>query len=118
MFHILVADDDKNTRMLFKAVLEAENYTVLTAENGEEALSVMDSNHVDLVVLDVMMPKMDGYEFTRTLRQGILPVFRSDHMIVFCLQDRPEEHPCVLVIIYNQNIEHSHSPLLHPTHFR
>ena len=70
MFHILVADDDKNTRMLFRAVLEAENYTVLTAENGEEALSVMDNNHVDLVVLDVMMPKMDGYAFTSLLRQN------------------------------------------------
>ena len=70
MFHILVADDDKNTRMLFKAVLEAENYTVLTAENGEDALKVMDSSHVDLVVLDVMMPKMDGYAFTSLLRQN------------------------------------------------
>lgn len=70
MFHILVADDDKNTRMLFKAVLEAENYTVLTAENGEDALAVMDNHHVDLVVLDVMMPKMDGYAFTSLLRQN------------------------------------------------
>ena len=70
MFHILVVDDDKNTRMLLKAVLESENYSVVTAENGEEALKAMDTNHVDLVVLDVMMPKMDGYEFTRTLRQS------------------------------------------------
>ena len=70
MFRILVVDDDKNTRMLLKAVLEAENYTVYTAENGEDALTVMDKNHIDLVVLDVMMPKMDGYEFTRTLRES------------------------------------------------
>lgn len=70
MFRILVVDDDKNTRMLLKAVLEAENYSVSTAENGEEALAIMDVTHVDLVVLDVMMPKMDGYEFTRTLRQS------------------------------------------------
>ena len=70
MFQILVADDDKNTRMLLKAVLEAENYTVFTAENGEAALEVMDGNHIDLVVLDDMMPKMDGYEFTKTLRQS------------------------------------------------
>ena len=70
MFQILVADDDKNTRMLLKAVLEAENYTVFTAENGEAALEVMDGNHIDLVVLDVMMPKTDGYEFTKTLRQS------------------------------------------------
>ncbi len=70
MFHILVVDDDKNTRMLFRAVLEAENYTVLTAENGKTALDVMDNNHVDLVVLDVMMPEMDGYAFTSLLRQN------------------------------------------------
>ena len=70
MFRILVVDDDKNTRMLLRAVLEAENYTVFTAENGEDALNVMDENHIDLVVLDVMMPKMDGYAFTRTLRES------------------------------------------------
>ena len=69
MFQILVADDDKNTRLLLKAVLKSENYSVITAENGEEALEAMDRNHIDLVVLDVMMPKMDGYEFTKILRQ-------------------------------------------------
>ena len=68
MFHILIVDDDRHIRMLFKAVLESENYTVSTASNGEEALSVMDGEHIDLVVLDIMMPKMDGYEFTRELR--------------------------------------------------
>ena len=70
MFQIMVVDDDKNTRMLLKAVLEAENYSVLTAENGEDALALMDRNHVDLVVLDIMMPKMDGYQFTKTLREA------------------------------------------------
>ncbi len=68
MITVLVVDDDKNTRLLFKAVLESERYTVLTAENGSQALEVMDGAHVDLVVLDVMMPEMDGYEFTRLLR--------------------------------------------------
>ncbi len=76
MFHILVVDDDKNTRRLFKAVLESENYTVFTAENGEDALEVMDQEHIDLVILDIMMPKMDGYEFTKILResQNTLPI--------------------------------------------
>ena len=69
MFHILVADDDKNTRKYFKAVLEAENYTVFTASNGEEALQTLDSQYIDLVVLDVMMPGLDGYEFTKALRE-------------------------------------------------
>ena len=70
MFQILVVDDDKNTRMLLKAVLQAENYTVFTAENGEDALRVMDKEHIDLVVLDIMMPKMDGYAFTKLLRES------------------------------------------------
>ena len=69
MFHILVADDDKHTRMLLRAVLESENYTVSTAGNGEQALELLDREHIDLVILDVMMPEMDGYEFTRIVRQ-------------------------------------------------
>ena len=68
LFNILVADDDKNTRTLLKAVLETENYNVYTARNGIEALSVLDKNHIDLIVLDVMMPEMDGYELTEQLR--------------------------------------------------
>lgn len=76
MFHILVADDDKNTRLLLKTVLEAEHYTVFTAANGEEALALLDREHIDLIVLDIMMPKMDGYELTETLRsvQNNVPI--------------------------------------------
>jgi two-component system OmpR family response regulator len=70
MFHILVVDDDKNTRKYISAVLEAEGYTVSVAENGEEALEMMDKEFIDLVVLDVMMPKMDGYAFTKELREA------------------------------------------------
>lgn len=70
MFHILVVDDDKNTRRLMRAVLEAEHYIVFAAENGESALDIIDSEHIDLVILDIMMPKMDGYEFTKVLREA------------------------------------------------
>ena len=69
MVHILVVDDDKNTRLLMSAVLRDAGYNVTTAADGEEALDVMDRAHVDLVVLDVMMPRLDGYEFTRLLRE-------------------------------------------------
>ena len=69
MINILVADDDKNTRLLMKAILEAEHYRVFTAVDGQDALGVLDREHIDLVVLDIMMPNMDGYEFTRILRQ-------------------------------------------------
>lgn len=68
MFNILVVDDDRNTRILLKAVLESEKYTVFTATNGLEALQVLDKEHVDLVVLDIMMPKMNGYALTETIR--------------------------------------------------
>ncbi len=76
MFHILVVDDDKHTRMLLRAVLENANYTVTTAANGKEALEILDREHIDLVVLDIMMPQMDGYEFTRLVRKtdNVLPI--------------------------------------------
>ncbi|MCD7770293.1 MAG: response regulator transcription factor [Oscillospiraceae bacterium] len=76
MFHILVVDDDLNTRRLMKAVLEENKYQVYTAEDGAKALEVMEENHIDLVVLDVMMPNMDGYEFTKLIRenQDTLPI--------------------------------------------
>lgn len=70
MFHILVVDDDKNTRMYFQAVLERDGYTSSVARNGEEALEILSKEHIDLVVLDIMMPKMDGYEFTKILREA------------------------------------------------
>lgn len=70
MFNILVVDDDKHTRMLLKAILQKANYTVATANNGQEALDTLDKKHIDLVVLDIMMPKMNGYEFTKIVRKS------------------------------------------------
>jgi two-component system, OmpR family, response regulator len=68
MFHILVVEDDPNARRLMRAVLERAEYSVSTAENGTAALELMDTQHVDLIVLDVMMPGMDGYALTNELR--------------------------------------------------
>lgn len=70
MINILVADDDKHTRQLIKAVLEIEHYNVFTAADGVEALNIFDTEHIDLVVLDIMMPNMDGYVMTKTLRES------------------------------------------------
>ncbi|MCM1194450.1 MAG: response regulator transcription factor [Corallococcus sp.] len=70
MFDILVVEDDKNTRKLLTTILSNHGYNTLSATNGEEALETLEHNHVDLIVLDVMMPKMDGYELTKTLRDG------------------------------------------------
>ena len=70
MIHILVVDDDMNTRRLLEAVLTQADYKVHTAGNASTALEIMDGRHIDLVVTDIMMPEMDGYEFTRILREA------------------------------------------------
>ena len=70
MVNILVADDDKNTRLLMKAILEGAGYHVTVAVDGQDALDILEKEHIDLVVLDVMMPRMDGYAFTETIRAG------------------------------------------------
>ena len=70
MFQIMVVEDDKNVRRLMEAVLTRYGYEPILACDGVEALEIMDRKHVDLIVLDVMMPRMDGYEFTNTLRSG------------------------------------------------
>ena len=68
MFRILVVEDDENTRKLMSTILKRNRFEVLQAEDGVAALDLMDREHVDLVVLDLMMPNMDGYELTRQLR--------------------------------------------------
>ena len=70
MLNILVVEDDKNTRKLITTVLKNYGYDTIEATNGAEALDVLDHNHVDLMVLDVMMPQMDGYELAETLRES------------------------------------------------
>ena len=59
MFHILVVEDDANTRKLMETVLKQNGYQPLLARDGVEALEVLDRKHVDLIVLDIMMPRMD-----------------------------------------------------------
>lgn len=70
MLRILVAEDDKNTAKLMKAILSYAGYEVFGVENGLEALEITNKQHIDLIVLDIMMPKMDGYEFAERLRRG------------------------------------------------
>ena len=70
MFRIMVVEDDLHTRLLFCKVLEQNGYSALPAEDGMDALEKMDHEHVDLILLDVMMPRMDGLEFSQTLRDA------------------------------------------------
>lgn len=70
MFKILVVEDDKNLRKLITTCLKKEKYDVLEAVNGEEALEVMDTSYIDLIITDIMMPKIDGYEFVKEIREA------------------------------------------------
>lgn len=66
---ILIADDDKNICELLKMYLEKEDYEVVIAGNGEEAIAKFESENPDLILLDVMMPKLDGWQVCRELRK-------------------------------------------------
>lgn len=70
MFQILVVEDNPNSAKLMKIILNQAGYKVAMASDGVEALEVMDNKHIDLILLDIMLPKMDGYEFTRQLRSA------------------------------------------------
>ena len=70
MFNILVADDVANIRRLYEYTLEKNGFKVFSAENGEAALDIIEKQHIDLMILDVMMPKKDGYEVLKTLRES------------------------------------------------
>jgi two-component system OmpR family response regulator len=70
MLNILVVEDDKNLRRLMSAILTNNAYNALSAQDGEEALKIMETTHVDLIISDIMMPNMDGYELTKELRQA------------------------------------------------
>lgn len=70
MVNILVVEDDKNLQKLMIAVLKQQGYHVLSARDGTEALNILDSFHIDLIISDIMMPNMDGYTLTEALRKA------------------------------------------------
>jgi DNA-binding response OmpR family regulator len=70
MFRILIAEDDRELRQLFQHVLSKNGYSVMEASNGREALDVLEREYCDLIISDVMMPEMDGYELVRALRES------------------------------------------------
>jgi DNA-binding response OmpR family regulator len=76
MLKILVAEDDPSTSKLLCAILKLNGYDPVSARDGEEALEIMDHQHIDLLISDVMMPKMDGFELTKIIRESgsMLPI--------------------------------------------
>ena len=68
MFKILIAEDDVELRQLFSHILTKNGYLTRGVSNGKEALYAMEKEYYDLIISDIMMPQMDGYELVRTLR--------------------------------------------------
>lgn len=71
---ILIADDDPGIRLAVSDYLEISGYSVITAKNGQEALSLLESYHPHLLISDIKMPRKDGYDLVRLVRQR--PEFR------------------------------------------
>ncbi len=70
MFQIMVVEDDIQLQQLFCRVLSRNGYTALPADDGEQALALLEHEHVDLIISDIMMPRMNGYELVTALREA------------------------------------------------
>lgn len=68
MVSILLVEDDTNLRKMMQIFLKQRNYNVYISENGQEALNIFQYNHIDLIICDIMMPKMDGYTLVKEVR--------------------------------------------------
>jgi DNA-binding response OmpR family regulator len=86
---LLIADDEENNRMLLRDTLEAQGHTVLEAKDGAEALRLMEENAPDAVLLDVMMPELDGYAVCRRIK-GRAAWSHVPVLLITALSDRKE----------------------------
>jgi DNA-binding NarL/FixJ family response regulator len=86
---ILVVDDDLGTRLSISDYLELSGYSVITADDGQEALAMVEEYHPDLMVTDIVMPRMNGYELVRRVRQQ--PGFRLLPVILLTARTKTQE---------------------------
>lgn len=81
-YKILLVEDDEALQFIVKDNLEQHNYSVLAASDGQEALNLFNSKHFDLIVLDVMLPRIDGFQVAKTIRAS------NDHVPIIFLTAR------------------------------
>lgn len=121
MANILIADDEKEIVRLLRMYIEANDNIVFEANDGQEALQILDRENIDLAIVDIMMPKKNGYEIIKSIRKGpYIPI----HMLYSCIAHdlktpmtsvqgfaaalkegkvKPEEQAEVYEIIYNKS---------------
>ncbi|MED1443207.1 response regulator transcription factor [Aeribacillus composti] len=85
MAKILIVDDDPHIRKLIRVILSDEGFTILETEDGKDALSLLDSEKVDLIILDIMMPNMDGWDLCENIR-----TYYSDSLPILMLTAKGE----------------------------
>lgn len=86
---VLVADNEQDITALVAFMLEREGYEVVSANDGEEALELVRDRHPSLALLDVHMPKLDGYQVTRQIRQD--EALRSTRVIILSASVKEED---------------------------
>ena len=86
---ILIVDDDLGTRLSISDYLEISGYSVLTAVDGQEALAMVETHHPHLMVTDIVMPRMNGYDLVRHVRQH--PAYRLLPVIFLTARNKTEE---------------------------
>lgn len=86
---ILIVEDEKTLNDAYTTILTKENYTVLSAHDGEEALTILKKSTPDVILLDLRMPNVDGIEFLK--RYKVLSLSKKPHIIVFSNLDMQKE---------------------------
>ena len=86
---ILIVDDDLGTRLSISDYLELSGYSVMTADDGQKALTIVEEHHPDLIVTDIIMPRMNGYDLVRRVRQQ--PGFRLLPVILLTARTKTQE---------------------------
>ena len=95
-YRILVAEDDGDIVQVLKLYLNNEGYEVLHAPNGAEALEIMEQQPADLCIFDIMMPRMDGYELIRRVREfSAVPITSSIRSRILRFRPMPEKEKTV-----------------------
>ena len=106
MFRILIAEDDPSTARLLGAIVKREGYEPLIAADGVQALEMLDHNHIDLLLCDVMMPRMDGFTLTRTIRESgsMLPI------LMLTAKDMPQDKHTGFIVGTDDYIDKTAGP--------
>ncbi|HEY3377094.1 MAG TPA: response regulator [Armatimonadota bacterium] len=95
---ILVVDDEQDIRQLVALIVEAAGYDVVQASNGVEGLKALEHNSFDLVILDIMMPEMDGWEVCRNIKNR--PQTKDLPVLILTVRSQPLDKVIGLEVVH------------------